>query len=209
MHLASQRAYASGRQPQLALPVCDIVTYIRTISEDEAEGPLFDMYDELQKQRGRVSNVMRIQSLHPKAMRRHLDLYMEIMYGKGPLKRLERELIAVVVSVANGCEYCQVHHGDALNNYAKDDAWVAAVRADYTKAELTAEQRALCDYAWGLTKEPANGRKDAVAALREAGFDDEQILLATEIVAYFNFVNRMVHGLGVELESDPHQDFLY
>ncbi len=183
--------------------------FITTIDEDQAEGELWSMYDELQKQRGRVSNVMRIQSLHPKAMRDHLQLYMTIMYGKGPLKRLERELIGVVVSVANGCKYCTVHHADALQKYAKDDAWVQQVQDDWRQAQMTPQQEALCTYAEGLTRSPADGRKDAVEALRAAGFDDEAILLATEITAYFNFVNRMVHGLGVELEDDPHQDFQY
>ena len=200
------------RAPPFALrsgPRGRIVAYIRTISEDEADGPLFDMYDELQRQRGRVSNVMRIQSLHPKAMRRHLDLYTELMYSKGALGRLEREMIAVVVSAANGCGYCKVHHGDALMKYAKDAQWVEALRQDFTQAKLTAKQQALCDYAWGLTKDPAKGRKKAVEGLRKTGFNDESILLATEIVAYFNFVNRMVHGLGVDLEDDPHADFNY
>lgn len=185
------------------------MAYIKVIDEDEADGPLFDMYDELQRSRGRVSNVMRIQSLHPKGMRKHLELYMEIMYSKGPLGRLERELIAVAVSVTNGCRYCTIHHADALQKYAKDESWVQGVVADPAGAEMTAEQRALVDYAIGLTTDPGNGRKEAVEALRGAGFDDEQILVATETVAYFNFVNRMVHGLGVELEEDPHQDFLY
>jgi uncharacterized peroxidase-related enzyme len=184
------------------------VAHIRIIDEDDAEGELFEMYDELQKKRGRVSNVMRIQSLHPKGMRRHLELYMEVVYSKGPLGRLEREVIAVVVSAANGCNYCTVHHADALKKYAKDDAWVRALAADPTSADLTAEQRALVDYAIGLTKTPGTGRKEAVEALRAAGYDDAQILVATETVAYFNFVNRMVHGLGVELEENPHQDFL-
>lgn len=179
------------------------------IDEDDAEGELFDMYDELQRTRGRVSNVMRIQSLHPKGMKRHLELYLEFLYGKGPLKRLDRELIGVVVSAANGCEYCTVHHADALNKYAKDKAWVDGLAADPDGFGLEPAQRALANYALGLTRSPGEGRQEAVEALRAAGFEDEAILQATEIAAYFNFVNRMVHGLGVELEEDPHQDFHY
>jgi uncharacterized peroxidase-related enzyme len=185
------------------------VSHIDIVDEDHAEGELFQMYDELQRTRGRVSNVMRVQSLHPKGMRRHLDMYMELLYGKGPLERLERELIGVVASAANGCEYCVVHHADALQKYAKDKVWVARVRNDYLDAEMTPKQRALADFAFGLTKEPQNGSKERVAALRAAGYDDAAILHATEVVAYFNFVNRLVHGLGVDLEEDPHQDFLY
>ena len=56
------------------------------------------------------------------------------------------------------------------------------------------------NYAASLTREPSADSAPRVAALRAAGFDDESILSATEIVAYFNFVNRLAHGLGVELE---------
>ncbi len=183
--------------------------HIHTISEDDAEGPLFDIYDKVQQTRGRVSNVLRIQSLHPKALQAHLDLYMTLLYGKSPLSRFDRELIGVVASVANGCDYCTIHHADALAKYAKEEGLVEAVQKDWRSANLAPQQAALADYAEGLTKRPADGRAEAVAALRAAGFEDEAILHATEIVAYFNFVNRLVHGLGVDLEEDPHQDFNY
>ncbi len=185
------------------------MAYIATIDDKDAEGDLAAMYAEMKQKRGRVSNVLAIQSLHPPAMQDHLELYMTLMFGKGGLSRLQRELIAVVVSAANGCAYCVAHHQDALAKYAKDDAWVAAIANDWREATLAPEQEALCVYAEGLTLSPASGRKDAVAALRAAGFDDAQILLATEITAYFNFVNRMVHGLGVDLETDHQSDFTY
>ncbi len=188
---------------------CDVVPYIRVIDEDEAEGPLFKLYDEIQSKRGRLSNVLKIQSLDPKGLEAHLDLYMALVFGKGPLSRRERELIAVVVSSANGCEYCYTHHGEALNKYVKDDAFIQQAIKDYTQLDLPAGERALCDYAVGLTKTPGEGRSDAVEALRAAGFDDEAILQATSITAYFNFVNRMVHGLGVELEGDDARDYDY
>lgn len=186
------------------------MAYIRVVDEDEAEGELFTLYDEVQRTRGRVSNVLSVQSLHPRAMKRHLDLYMELLYGKGALSRLQRELIAVVVSAANGCDYCVAHHSDALLKYAKDPALVKQVAADHTKLDLPPADRALSDYAHGLTVAPATGRREAVEALRSAGFNDEAILLATEIVAYFNFVNRLVHGLGVDLEKgEARSDYNY
>ncbi len=183
--------------------------YIRVISEDEAEGDLFKVYDEIQRSRGRVANVLRIQSLRPKGLRTHLDLYMDTVFGKGPLSRRQRELLAVVVSAENECTYCVIHHGEALNKYVKDAAWVKALAADPEGVSLDADERALADYALGLTRSPGRGRKEAVEALRSAGFEDDAILHATEVVSYFNYVNRMVHGLGVELESDDDRDYDY
>ncbi len=183
--------------------------HIRVIDEDEAEGKLFSLYDDIQRTRGRVSNVLRIQSLDPRGLRAHLDLYMAHIFRPGGLPRFERELIAVVVSAANGCDYCVIHHSEALGKYAKEDGFAAAVAKDHTKVKMDDKHKALCDYAIGLTTTPATGRKEAVEALRTAGFDDEEILHATEIVSYFNYVNRLVGGLGVELEEEDDRDYHY
>lgn len=65
---------------------------------------------------------MRVQSLHPEAMRAHLDLYTTLLLSRSGLRRAERELIAVVVSAANGCAYCFRHHAEALRALWKGDA---------------------------------------------------------------------------------------
>lgn len=185
------------------------MAYIRTIGEDEADGKLFDTYDEIQRNRGRVSNILRIQSLDPKALRANLDLYMATVFGKGGLSRREAELLAVVVSCTNGDTYGITHHSEALNRYAKDPAWVKQVCTDATKATLTEREAALVHFAIGLTKLPAKGTKEAATALKTRGFTDEQILQAAEVVAYFNFANRLSIGLGVDLETEDERDYHY
>lgn len=185
------------------------MSHIRVIDEDEAEGELFEIYDKIQKTRGRLSNIMRIQSLHPRALQNHLDLYMTLLFGKGPLSRRQRELVAVVVSGANDCGYCVTHHSEALGKHVDDPAWVERVSNGVEDAELEPEERALADYARGLTLSPGEGREEAIETLRGAGFEDEAILHATELVAYFNFVNRLAHGLGVDLEAPEIRDFDY
>jgi len=54
---------------------------------------------------GNTDNILRIHGVNPKTMRRHLDLYREFMRAPGPLTRVQREMIAVAVSAANGCHY--------------------------------------------------------------------------------------------------------
>jgi len=186
-----------------------IVAYIRVIDEDEASGLLFDTYDEIQRSRGRVSNVLRVQSLDPKGLKVHLEMYNTLVYGKGPLSRRERELIAVVVSAKNACEYCLIHHSEALNKYVKDDKWVKGLANDPEKFALEGREANLRAYALGLTTAPGENRKAAVQALRKAGFDDEAILQATEITSYFNFVNRLATGLGADLEAEGDRDYNY
>lgn len=185
------------------------MSYIKVVGEDEAEGKLFEVYDEIQRNRGRVSNILRAQSLNPKGLRAHLDLYMATVFGKGGLTRRESELLAVAVSATNGDQYCLTHHTEGLDRHARDPDWVKQVAKDPAKAKLSEREAALVHFAVGLTKDPSKGRKEAAAALKARGFTDEQILQATEIVAYFNFVNRLSLGLGVQLEPDGERDYHY
>ena len=175
---------------------------IKTIEHEEAEGELKEIYDDLVAKRGKLAEVHKIQSLNPETIVGHMDLYMAVMYGKSPLKRVRREMMAVVVSKANNCEYCQRHHADAVNHYWKDTEKVAQLRSDYRQLALSKEDELLCEYAWELTKKPAKTtEKSYVERLKENGFTDRAILDATLVVAYFNFVNRIVLGLGVNIEE--------
>ena len=61
---------------------------------------------------------------------------------------------------------------------------------------------AMLDYAVKLTLSPAKCTEADIQNLRETGFEDEQILLINLTTSYFNFVNRLAHGLGVTLETD-------
>jgi uncharacterized peroxidase-related enzyme len=80
--------------------------WIRTVAPDEAEGLLKQIYDAAMRRAGRVFNVVRLQSLRPKALNASMQLYLELMHSpEGPLTRAQREMIAVVVSATNGCHY--------------------------------------------------------------------------------------------------------
>ncbi len=81
------------------------VAWIRTIRPDEADGLLKRIYQDAIKRAGKVFNVIRIQSLYPRALQRSTQLYIELMGGAGPLSRTRREMIATVVSRANACSY--------------------------------------------------------------------------------------------------------
>lgn len=93
------------------------------------------------------------------------------------------------------------HHGAALRAATKDPSLAGQLSHDWRKADLTPKLRAMLEYAAKLTRTPADVRKDDVELLREMGFDEREILDVAQVVAYFNFVNRMADGLGVELEE--------
>lgn len=175
---------------------------INVIGQEEATGRLKEVYDGIIASRGKLAEVHQIQSLRPESIVAHMQLYMEIMFSRSELSRAEREMMAVVVSACNDCEYCQEHHAAALNHYWKDDERVRNLRRDLSATALSERERALCEYAYELTLTPAN-TDIAFTNLVKQGLSDAAILDASLVVAYFNFVNRMVLGLGVELEKQP------
>lgn len=79
--------------------------WIRMLDEDEADGRLRRLYDDVRAFSGRVPYVIKAFSLRPRVLTRHTPLYREIMFADGELSRAEREMIAVVVSATNGCRY--------------------------------------------------------------------------------------------------------
>jgi uncharacterized peroxidase-related enzyme len=98
------------------------------------------------------------------------------------------------------------HHGEGLLRLTKDPALVDQLKADYRQATLSGPDRAMLDYAAKLTQEPWTMTEKDVLRLREAGFEDRDILHINMIAGYYAFVNRLADGLGVELErfwSDP------
>src|SRR5437773_435287 len=91
-------------------------------------------------------------------------------------------------------------HEKDLRSAVESDEQRQAIQEDYRAAGLTAREAALLDYAVKLTKDPrAVGRAD-LDALREAGFTDEQLVDAVQCIGYFNFINRVLDGLGVDPE---------
>ena len=79
--------------------------YLRLVNEDEASGLLSEEYDAAVARAGKVFNIVKAMSLRPSVLRRSMQLYRAMMFGSSGLSRVERELMAVVVSRANDCHY--------------------------------------------------------------------------------------------------------
>jgi len=185
------------------------MSWIREIEMDEADEALKAVYEKILKQRGKISNIIKVHSLNPGVMDNHMDQYMMLMYGRNGLKREERELIAVVVSKANECDYCMYHHGEALNHYWKDDERLEGFLKDPLSAELSGRSKALVEYVSKLTKTPGTMKQGDVQSLFDAGFSDDDVLNINLIAAHFNFTNRIALGLGVEFSDEEMQGYKY
>lgn len=81
------------------------MAWIEVRGPDGAQGELAELYARIAAPDGSVDNILAIHSLHPAGGAAHLDLYRAVMRGTAGLPRVDRELIALVVSRANGCHY--------------------------------------------------------------------------------------------------------
>lgn len=174
------------------------MTWLHVPPEADLPAEVQELFAAPREKLGFVPNVLRLFALRPTHLLRWNGHYEELMKGDSGLSRAEREMIAVVVSVANRCTYCIAAHSAALRKLTKDPALADAIAADHTTAPLPDRDRALLDYALKLTVRPAEMSEDDVAALRAAGWTDEDVIDIAEITGMFNLTNRMASGLGWE-----------
>jgi len=178
------------------------MSWIKEIEAGEAEGRLAEIYRELVAKRGKVSNILKVHSLNPESMGNHLDLYMTLMFGKSGLSRAEREAIAVVVSAANDCGYCVSHHVETLRHYVDDDEVLNMLMSADGLETLEPRLSNIVRHADKLTSAPEAMTESDLGELRAVGLSDRDILDLTLVTAYFNFVNRIALGLGVDATPD-------
>lgn len=182
------------------------MAWIDMIDEEKAEGKLEDLYDKLTGAKSKkVAHVLKVQSLNPKVLEDHLNLYKTIMYGKSNITRKQREMVATFVSNINECHYWINHHGAALQklirNEEKAEKIFSEVITDYNIADISEKEKAMLCYAEKLTKKPNSVEKEDISNLKEMGLSNKDILDLNQVVAYFNYVNRVAEGLGIELEE--------
>ena len=186
------------------------MAHIKIIDFESAEGRLYDVYKQVIDKRGKLAEVHKIHSLNPESLLGHINFYMTVMFGKSPLTRARREMIGVLVSSCNKCHYCVMHHSASLNHYWKDKEKIRKLTDDYQNADLSESDVAICNYAVKLTQKPASSEiPQLIEELRNKGLSDQTIHDVALVTSYFNFVNRIVLGLGAELEEDEGRGYKY
>jgi uncharacterized peroxidase-related enzyme len=153
---------------------------------------------------GFLPNVLAAYTFDEKKLRAFIGFYNELMLEDSPLSKLEREMIAVVVSSANRCYYCQVAHGQAVRELSGDPALGELLVMNYRAAALTPRQRAMLDFAHKMTVTPAAIVDEDRAALRDAGFDDRSIWDIASVAAFFNLSNRMATAVDMMPNLEYH-----
>jgi uncharacterized peroxidase-related enzyme len=171
-------------------------SWLRVPPQEDVPADVQPLFDKADEKLGFVPNVLRVYGLRP----RHLELwnafYDELMRGESTLSKVQREMIAVVVSTVNRCHYCMVSHSAFLRKLTGDPLLVEQLRTNYAYAEIEPRERAMLDFAVKLTERSSSCTEEDVEALREAGWADEDVMDIAEVAAMFNFTNRLASGLG-------------
>jgi uncharacterized peroxidase-related enzyme len=94
-----------------------------------------------------------------------------------------------------------VHHGKGLFLLTKNNSLVDTIKNDFRRADIGEKDIAMLAYAEKVTVNPCDATRDDIAALKQAGFKDADILDIVQVAAYYAYVNRLACGLGVELEG--------
>ena len=147
---------------------------------------------------GLVPNVIRAKALRQESLRTFISKYNQLMLSEDTgLSRLEREMIAVVVSCHNHCVYCITSHGQAVRELSEDPVLGDILMTNYRELNLSERHRAMLDFSWKMTSEPWHIGDEDRDSLYKVGFSHEDVYDITDTVAYFNYTNRMTHGLGM------------
>jgi uncharacterized peroxidase-related enzyme len=134
-----------------------------------------------------------------------MAMYNEIMLSPSGLSKLEREMVAVVVSSANRCYYCLVAHGAAVRQLSGDAELGEMMALNYRVAHLDARQRAMLDFAWKLTTTPHLVDDVDRQALKDVGLSENDIFDLSETVAFFNLSNRMASATDMMPNREYHR----
>jgi len=183
------------------------MTWIATISYENAEGILKELYNRIKGPENNVDNIMLAHSLRPHSLQGHMALYKYVLHHpRNQLSKSYLEIIGVYVSIINQCHYCIEHHYAGLLRLLQDDERGAGIRTSLELndpgAAFGGRELAGLRYVEKLTKHAASMSAADIDAMRKAGFDDGEILEINQVAAYFAYANRMVLGLGINTEND-------
>jgi uncharacterized peroxidase-related enzyme len=163
-------------------------------ADDELPDGLRGLFAKARQQLGFVPNVFRVYAFRPQRLSAWFSHFRLLHEPTAHLDAADREMIAVVVSAANGCLYCLVAHGAALREELGGRAGAIAgerISYDWRRAGLDPRRHAICAYVEKLTLRPREITRDDLQTLLDAGLDLEEAWDVAEIAAMYNLTNRM------------------
>ncbi|WP_267425751.1 peroxidase-related enzyme [Methylobacterium sp. GC_Met_2] len=157
----------------------------------------------VQEKSGFVPNVFLMLAYRPDEFRAFMAYHDALMDKDGGLTKAEREMIIVATSAVNQCQYCVVAHGAILRIRARNPLVADQVAGNFRKADITLRQKAMIEFAMKVSQQGhLIGEADS-EALREHGFDDDDIWDMAAIAAFFGMSNRLANFTSLR----PNQEF--
>lgn len=184
-----------------------MMSWIETIPYEQAEGPLKKLYDKVKGPDNNVDNIMLAHSLRPHSMEGHMYLYKYVLHHpRNTIGKWFLEAIGVYTSLLNECHYCVDHHYQGMKRLVGDDDKSEQIRQALIarKPEQVFDQKQVVALAYTqkLTQNITKMESNDIQNMRDAGWNDGEILEINQVTAYFNYANRTVLGLGINTEGD-------
>ncbi|APX15754.1 alkylhydroperoxidase [Phaeobacter inhibens] len=154
-------------------------------------------FDICQEKLGMVPNVLRANAFDIDKLNAFTGMYNDLMLADSGLSKLEREMIAVVVSSINSCFYCLAAHGAAVRQLSGDPKLGEMLVMNYRVAPLEPRQRAMLDFAAKATRASAEIEEADRQTLRDHGFSDRDIWDIANVTGFFNMSNRVASATGM------------
>ncbi|CRL15168.1 peroxidase-related enzyme [Phaeobacter italicus] len=164
-------------------------------------------FDICQDKLGMVPNVLRANAFDIDKLNAFTAMYNDLMLADSGLSKLEREMIAVVVSSINSCFYCLVAHGAAVRQQSGDPKLGEMLVMNYRVAPIEPRQRAMLDFAAKATKASAEIEEADRQILRDHGFSDRDIWDIANVTGFFNMSNRVASATGMVPNDEYHAQF--
>ncbi len=161
----------------------------------------FDICDE---KLGMVPNVLKAHAFDIAKLNTFTAMYNELMLADSGLSKLEREMIAVVVSSINKCFYCLTAHGAAVRQLSGDPKLGEMLVMNWRVADLPYRQRAMLSFVEKMTKASAEIAEYDREALRDAGFSERDIWDIANVAGFFNMTNRVASATDMRPNDDYH-----
>jgi uncharacterized peroxidase-related enzyme len=180
------------------------ISWFPVPSEDQLPENLRGLFAKAREKLGFVPNVFRVYSFRPERLSAWFAHYKQLHEPTENLDAAEREMIAVAVSMANGCLYCLVAHGAALREALGDPIVADRITLDYKRAGLDSKMEAVLDFASKLTRTPLDCLQADLEHLKSFGLTQQEVWDVIEIAAMYNFTNRMASATGMIPNREYH-----
>lgn len=152
-----------------------------------------------------VPNVLQAYAFDVDKLNAFTSFYNDLMLASSGLTKLEREMIAVVVSSINRCFYCLTAHGAAVRELSGDAKLGEMMVMNYRVADLDTRTRAMLDFAAQVTVESYTIEEADRQALRDVGFSDRDIWDIANVAAFFNMTNRVASATDMRPNDEYHE----